>query len=105
MVVPAKTKMDNSTEYIIQTNYGFRSEFVIVRDLSLENYLAACGETFMISSACNYDVHLYNQNDATIEKSNFEKVVKTFWRSASFCINLEAIPRKSDTPAITLKVR
>lgn len=96
--------MDSCSEYIIQTNYGFRSEFIVVRDLNLENYLAACGEKFMITSTCNHDIHLYNQNGATIEKSQFEKVVKKFWRSASFCVRLEAIPIKYDSPAITMKV-
>lgn len=97
-------KMDKPTEYIIQTKYGFRTEFIIVQDLSLENYLVACGEKFMFASTCNYNINLANQNGASIERNNFETVVKTYWRSASFCINLDATPIKSDSPAITIKV-
>lgn len=100
-------KMDDfssETEYFIQTTFDSKTEFVVVKELSVENYLKACGEKFLINSDCTHDVHLYNQANATIEKHQFEKIVKTFWRSASFCIKLVATPQKSDFPIITPKV-
>lgn len=67
--------------------------------------MKACGEKFIINFDVKHDIHLFNNNYATIEKCNFEKVVKTFWKSASFYINLFATPHKTDTAAMTPKVR
>lgn len=97
-------RSNDETEYFIQTSFNFKTEYIVVKDLSVENYLKACGEKFAIDFDCTHDVHLYNQANATIEKHQFEKIVKTFWRSASFCITLVANPKKSDSPIITPKV-
>lgn len=35
-------------------------------------------------------MHLFNQNLATIPSNRFAQIVQTYWRDASFCINLEA---------------
>lgn len=69
------------------------------------NDFATGGETFMINFDLKHDVMFYNQNNAFIHKNQFEMIVKTFWQSASFCINLVANPKKSDRPVITPKVR
>lgn len=95
---------DSESEYFIQTTFNLKTEYIVIKELSVENYLKACGEKFSINFDCTHDIHLYNQVNATIEKHQFEKIVKTFWRSASFCIKLVATPKKSDSPIITSKV-
>lgn len=59
---------------------------------------------FHISFEVKHEVQLFNQNGAKIEQQYFEKVVKRFGHSASFCIHLYAKPQQSDMPVITPKV-
>lgn len=99
--------MENNAEddeFIIQTRYNFRTEFVIIKSLDLDTYLTACGEKFLINFDVKHNIHLYNNNEATIEKSQFGKVVKNYCKSASFFIHLIATPQKQDFPAITPEV-
>lgn len=98
------TDPNAETEYIIQTTFNFKTEYIELKELSVENYLKKCGEKFLINFDCPHDVHLYNQLNATIEKHQFEKIVKAFWQSGSFCIKLVATPQKSDSSIITPKV-
>lgn len=95
--------MSDATEYFIQTTYNFKTEYVVVQNLDIDNYLKACSEKFVIEAG-THNVHLYNQVNATIEKHQFEKIVKTYWQSASFCIKLVANPQKSESFIITPKV-
>lgn len=95
---------ENNSEFIIQTCYNFRTEFVTIKNLDLETYLKACGQKFLINFDVKHDVHLYNNNNATIDKSQFEKIVMTYWKSASFFVNLIATPQRKDSAAITPKV-
>lgn len=69
----------------------------------LSNSNSIGGQKFAIS--CKHDVELFNQNNARIDEGQFDKIVETYWRSASFCIHLFVTPRKSNTPVITPKVR
>lgn len=96
--------LQSETEYYIQTRFISQTEYVFVKELNVHNYLKACGEKFLINFDRAHDIHLYNHQNATIEKHHFEKIVRTYWRSASFCINLVATPQKSDCEIINPKV-
>ena len=95
---------ENISEFIIQTRYNFRTEFIIIKNLDLQTYLNECGKKFLINFDIKHDVHLSNNNNATIEKSQFEKIIQTYWKSASFFVNLIATPQKTDSVIITPKV-
>lgn len=98
--------MSNSseTEYFIQTRFNFRTEYIFIKDLNIENYLKACAEKFLIDFDHTHEIQLYNQQNATIEKQHFEKIVHTYWRSASFYINLVATPQNLDSELMIPKV-
>lgn len=59
------------------------------------------GIRFGINFSQKHNIYLYNQNLASIAANRFSQIVQTYWRDASFCINLEAEPVNKDSTDIT----
>lgn len=64
-------------------------------------FISLGGIRFAINLSQKHNMHLYNQNLATIPSNRFSQIVQTYWREASFCINLEAEPINKDSNDIT----
>lgn len=123
---------DQNSEYIIQTCFNFRTEYIFISTLDVNSYIAACklsihsdasktslymecicdliyilsgGQRFSINLKDKQKVYLYNQNYAEIAGNRFHQIVSLYWRDASFCVNLVTEPIKTQTADITPKVR
>lgn len=94
--------MDIIESFVIRTKYLTKFKFVLVprNDLNVENYLHLALQTFSIEPDETICARLSDNLHTAITKNNFEEVVKTYWRSACFYIQLQYEKADKEGPRI-----